>query len=393
MLTGFLLALFLAVAVFLATGRYTRKETVIGILQPAEGAARVTALTPGVITEVKVADGQFVKAGDPILVLSTDQSVAVDPLSAASLADLMGAGSEREASAIAEQGRATAASGVEALAEIRARRTAFDDDLRHLTENRMLQQERVRLAEETLAAGRALHERQLFATIQLRQREELLIAARQALGSIEREIERNRAGVQQLAAEEGRIAAQASEAAATVRIAQAQFEQRDAQRLSDRAVVLTAGKSGRVVALSARPGSPAIPGRTLAIILPEGVPLQAEIWAPSKAAGFVRAGDPVRLMYDAFPYQKFGVGRGRVTSVAGAPTDPADLTTPIETKESLYRLTVDLETSHVEGYGRQWRLTPGMRLTADLILDDRSLWEWLVDPLIAARRRSEDNAR
>lgn len=137
-----------------------------------------------------------------------------------------------------------------------------------------------------------------------------------------------------------------------------------------------------------RPGATVEAGRVLAIILPHGEVLQAELWVPSRAAGFLRSGEPVRLMYDAFPYQKFGVGRGTVASIAGAPVDPADLTVPIETKEALYRVLVNLESPTVDGYGKVWRLSPGIRLSADLILDDRSLWEWLFDPIIAARRRS-----
>lgn len=387
-LTIFLLVVFLAVAVFLAVGRYTRKETVVGVLQPSAGAARVTALTSGVVAEVRVTEGQLVHAGDPILVMSTDRTVMDGEDVSSSLSELIGVSSEREAAAIAEQAHAQAEASARALEDLRARRAGLEEDQVQLAESVDMQKERVRLADETLQAGQSLHDRQLFATLQLRQREEALIAARQGLASIQREIRRNRSSLLQMNAEEGRLSAQAAQAAASVKASQAQFDQRRAQRLSERAIVLTAAKTGRVVALSARAGTPVQPGRALAIILPEGETLMAELWAPSRAAGFLQAGDRVRLMYDAFPYQKFGVGRGSVTSVSGAPIDPADLTVPIETKEALYRVLVTLESPTVEGYGKSWRLAPGMRLAADLVLDDRSLWEWLFDPIIAARRRA-----
>ncbi len=387
-LTAFMVCLFLAIAVFLVIGRYTRKETVFGVLQPTAGAARVTALATGVVTDVRVTDGQMVRAGDPLLVVSTDRSVA-DAGAPTSLSDLIGMGSDREAAAMVDQARARLRGKAREADDLRARREGLEADQMQLTESVALQRDRVRLAQETLAAGRSLHERQLFSTLQLRQREEALLAARQGVGSIEREQRRNRAALAQLSAEKGRLEAEAAEMAASVELAQAQFDQRRAQRLSDRAVVLTAPVAGRVVALSARSGSPVQAGRTLAIVLPTGTRLQAELWVPSRAAGFIRSRDQVRLMYDAYPYQKFGVGRGAVVSVAGAPTDPVDLTFPIETKEALYRVVVSLETETVAGYGRQWRLTPGMRLSADLVLDDRSLWEWLFDPIIAARRRSD----
>lgn len=287
------------------------------------------------------------------------------------------------------QARALAEVNALALEDLSARRRGLEEDQTQLATSMEMQEQRVRLARETLEAGRLLHERELFSTLQLRQREEALIAAQQGLGSIEREMRRNRATLQQMHTEAGRLEAQTARSTAEAAMTQAQFDQRKAQGQAERATILVAAKAGQVVALAARPGAPVQPGRALAIILPPGARLQAELWVPSRAAGFLKAGDRVRLMYDAFPYQKFGVGRGQVASVAGAPTDPADLTVPIETKEALYRVLVDVDAGSVSGYGRQWRLTPGMRLSADLVLDDRSLWEWLFDPIIAARRRAD----
>ncbi|HWQ85751.1 biotin/lipoyl-binding protein [Brevundimonas sp.] len=194
-LTGFLLVLFLTVAIFLAMGRYTRKETVVGVLQPSAGAARVTALTTGVVTQVHVTEGQVVQVGDPVLVMSTDRAVTDGKGISSSLSNLIGASSDRESAAIAGQARAQVEVNARMLEDLRARRAGLEEDQAQLAQSVALQQERVRLAEETLAAGRALHERQLFSTLQLRQREEALIAARQGVASIEREMRRNHASL------------------------------------------------------------------------------------------------------------------------------------------------------------------------------------------------------
>jgi len=387
-LTSFLVSICLCVSIFLVLGRYTRKETVTGVLQPASGAARVTALDAGVVSLVHVIEGQTVEAGDPIVTITSDPSVSTDGGSATGLSDLIRKGAVQEAVAIANQARAQLDVSAGALNDLYARRAGLEEDQIELTQSISLQQERVRLAQETLSAGRSLHERQLFSTLQLRQREEAAIVAQQGVDAIQREIRRNRALLDQMRAEESRLRAQLDQSNSQVAQIQAQFDQRQAIQLAERATILVARKAGRVVALQARSGAPVQPGRALAIILPAGSRLQAELWVPSRAAGFIAVGDRVRLMYDAFPYQKFGVGRGTVVIVAGAPTDPSDLTTPIDTTEALYRVVVDVDEGGIEGYGRQLQLTPGMRLAADLILDDRSLWEWLFDPVIAARERS-----
>lgn len=386
-LTIFLVALLASVTVFMFVGRYARKETVTGVLQPSAGSARIAAVYDGVVAEVYVNEGTLVRAGDPILRISTDRSVVTSSLGPTNLSELVEEGARREALAMARQANAQASIDANSLEDLHARQTGLEADQKELAESLQLQNERVRLARETLEAGRALHERQLFSLLQLRQREEALIAAQQSAGSIERELRRNDAALRQMRSEEGRLRAQVDQARGEVEQSQAQFDQRQSQRLAEQSLILTAGVSGRVVSLQARLGGSVQPGRALAVIVPQGKPLQAELWAPSRAAGFITQGDRVRLMYDAFPYQKFGVGHGRVSSVSGAPVDPQDLAVPIESREALYRIVVNLDEDSVAGYGKRWPLTPGMRLSADLVLDERNLWEWLLEPVIAANRR------
>lgn len=386
-LTIFLVALLASVTVFMFVGRYARKETVTGVLQPSAGSARIAAVYDGVVAEVYVNEGTLVRAGDPILRISTDRSVVTSSLGPTNLSELVEEGARREALAMARQANAQASIDANSLEDLHARQTGLEADQKELAESLQLQNERVRLARETLEAGRALHERQLFSLLQLRQREEALIAAQQSAGSIERELRRNDAALRQMRSEEGRLRAQVDQARGEVEQSQAQFDQRQSQRLAEQSLILTAGVSGRVVSLQARLGGSVQPGRALAVIVPQGKPLQAELWAPSRAAGFITQGDRVRLMYDAFPYQKFGVGHGRVSSVSGAPVDPQDLAVPIESREALYRIVVNLDEDSVAEYGKRWPLTPGMRLSADLVLDERNLWEWLLEPVIAANRR------
>lgn len=387
-LTAFMFALLVAVAIFLALGQYSRKETVPGVLQPTTGSARIAAQQTGVVTRVFVEDGEKVLAGQPLFAVSADLSVASSGRRSAKLSDLLSEGSERELEAVASQSRATLETGRRAKEDIAARRQGLVDDQQQLRSTVVLQIERIRLTEETLAAGKALHDRNLFSSLQLRQREEALLAAKQQLAGLERELRSNASELMQLEAEEGRVTAQMAQAGAEIDQSRAQLDQRRIQLQADSGGLVTASRSGRVLGIQVREGAPVQGGRTLATVVPEKEALQAELWVPSRAAGFVEVGDEVRVMYDAFPYQKFGVGRGRVQSVGGVPTDPQDMPVPIETKEALYRVVVLLDSNQIHGYGREWPLVPGMRLAADLILDKRSFWEWILDPLIAAQRRA-----
>jgi membrane fusion protein len=113
--------------------------------------------------------------------------------------------------------------------------------------------------------------------------------------------------------------------------------------------------------------------------------LQAHLYAPSRAIGFIRPADHVLLRYQAFPYQKFGHAQGVVASVsrtalsaselAGAPTGAA------ANGEPLYRITVILARPTITAYGKPQPLQAGMLVDADILQEKRKLYEWVLEPL------------
>lgn len=103
---------------------------------------------------------------------------------------------------------------------------------------------------------------------------------------------------------------------------------------------------------------------------------------------FIRPGQEVRLLYDAFPYQRFGSFGGRVTRISRVVIDPRQLAAPLEVEEPVYRIEVAPDAQAVTGFGERLPLQLGMTLTANLILDRRSFLDWLLTPLNAVLRRN-----
>ena len=120
-------------------------------------------------------------------------------------------------------------------------------------------------------------------------------------------------------------------------------------------------------------------------IIPEDSPLRAELLVPTRAAGFVRAGQEVRLLYDAFPYQNFGAYNGRIAEVSNTVVTKADATGPIAPDEPVYKAVAVLDQPDVDANGRKVPLQAGMLLQAKIILDRRSLAHWILDPLLNKR--------
>ncbi len=104
-------------------------------------------------------------------------------------------------------------------------------------------------------------------------------------------------------------------------------------------------------------------------------------------------GQRVLLRYQAYPYQKFGHYEGTVTSVSRSAVSPGELPPQLASNtgvtgaatggaaEPVYRITVALARQTVTAYGEQVRLQPGMQLEADVALETRRLYEWVLEPL------------
>src|SRR5690606_2366540 len=175
---------------------------------------------------------------------------------------------------------------------------------------------------------------------------------------------------------------------AQARIAKAVLAQRQTEAAIRSNYIVDATVAGRVVAVPVTPGQDAAAGAVIAVITPEGSDLEAELYVPSRAAGFIEPGQEVRLMYQAFPYQKFGTARGVVHLVSRTVLGPDEVAIPgLQVQEPVFRVKVKLESESVNAYGQEIPIQPGMSLTADVIIDRRTLLEWLLDPIYAVGRR------
>jgi membrane fusion protein len=121
-------------------------------------------------------------------------------------------------------------------------------------------------------------------------------------------------------------------------------------------------------------------------VLPVGT-LHAQLLVPTRAIGFIAPGNSVVLRYDAFPFQRFGQYHGTVASVSGTVWSPGDKIGPLTTREPVYRIDVTLQRQTVSNGGREFPLRPGMLASADILLEKRTVFEWVFEPVLALRER------
>ena len=365
---------------FLCVAPYARKETVPGYISPAAGIARIVAPQPGTIQEVFVREGQTVEAGAPLLSVALPQvTVEGDDVNITILNVLAHQRNQLRAQIAAEQRRVASEQD-----RLTAQAGSLDAEIAGLQGQAALQSERIRIAETIVDMAAKLRPAGLISSVEHEHRQDASAQQKQALSAL---------GVQ-LVERQSRLAETRSTLAQlpTVMATQLQpvrnelsaTEQRMAEIEGRHAYVLRAPISGYISALQANVGQQADPRRPQLDIVPEKDSLQATLFVPSRAIGFVRPGQPVHLHYEAFPYQKFGTYGGRIIAVSRTVLTENDALGPLAPKEPSYKITAALDRPDVFAYGQSVRLRPDMRLKADIILEHRSLLSWLLDPLLSA---------
>lgn len=383
-ITTFMVVLMITVATYLSCTTFARKETVSGLLQSASGSARVTFGKPATISAVHVREGQAVHKGQALFTLAVDTSLD----SGQTLGSLLDAATRKQNEALLEQLGASRATNDADLRGLAAKRTALHAQQSSIAETLLLQQQHLVLDQATLDGLSKIAAKGFVSAVRLREQQVQVLTDRQSLTALRQQQAQAAADLKEIEAslDEGKSTADQAEA----RISQqrAELDEKRAETAAQSLVVLTAPIDGRVATMRAEVGGATMPGTTLALVLPPDAQLEAELWAPSKAAGFVRPRDEVRIMYDAYPFQRFGTGSGRVISISRTPVEAAELPiAPSDTREAMYRVRVSLDRQYVAAYGGRWPLNPGARLRADLILERQSLFGWLFDPLLASRSR------
>ncbi len=378
----------LSICSYLMLGSYTKRATVAGLLVPTQGTIRLLAAAPGIVTRKRVNEGQRVRQGELLFVLSDDRRAAGEP-GHASLAEAQAASLEQRRESLLRaigtlqfllgQTQQGLRNRLESLRE-QGRRVQQEIDLhgrRIDAATRMLERHRT-LARERFISDVALQDKEdqvetLRAqwVVAQRQKAELISAS----VSIQSELTQTAARTEtQIAELERDLSALGQEAA----------EMRTRDQLA-----ITAPMDGIVTAITAQVGQPG-GNQALALLIPADAELVAQLFAPSRAIGFVEVGQRVRIRYQAFPYQKFGQYTGVVAEVSRSPLQPGELSAASPSagasQEGLYRVIVKLESQNAIAYGKSLPLIPGMALEADIEQERRRLIEWVLEPLIGLQK-------
>jgi membrane fusion protein len=341
------------------------------VLVSSEQAAPVRAPHAGSVSLVKARPGDSVAAGAPLLVL---RSVALGDRSS-------------ERASLITQARAEEQSLINERAQWSSRKSADEEEERRMTDrvealDRMvaLRRESASVYHEVAAKFEDLEKQGLTsrtevlahrvaanqATLQVREAESERAQAASALGRLRHERESRRLAHEQT---ERRLTEALDKAGIRIRSLSTGLGEVTGDALEVRAPC-----AGIVLRLSAAtPGGFVQDGETLGEVSCAGQRLQASLEIPLGEVARIEAGQGVKLLYEAFPYQRYGVRRGTLAWVGTASVE--------EQGRAFFPARADITDDTIAVQGRPRRLLAGMRGRAKIVVGRRRLASYAFEPL------------
>ena len=368
-------------ALFFIFGSYTKYESSTGELLPENGMLVIPPPVSATVVDIPVKEGQLVKKGDVLMVLSSEISTQ------------MGQTRQVIAENLAGQ-RERLQQDLKTLAKLHdVEMKGLSDTIRSLK----LQQEQLKLqlahrrkqvalVKLQLDKLNAMHQEGYASNRQLEEQESALLDSQARYQEYQRQLLDTSQKIVQAEQQLDERPLDDEKKRNDIERQLADNRQSMAENEARRSFELRAPKSGYVGMIMIKNGQMLNAGQSAISILPSNSDLVARIMVNTQSIGFIQPGQRVVLRYKAFPYQKFGQQYGRVIEVsrtALSPQEVSTLTGKNNIQEQQYRVLVALDKQTISAYSQDEKLKPGMALDADFIVDKRHLYEWVLEPIFA----------
>jgi HlyD family secretion protein len=399
------LALFALFALWASLGRLDVVAVAEGRLVPGSQLRIVQPAEGGVMRELLVREGERVRAGQ-VLARMDMRAAEADASAAESEAALRALQLRRIDAELAGRALTMEADDpprlyatVEAQREARVR--AHEASLAEERAATVRARREMQAAQETRAKFAAalpilIEQEEAFARLardgyagklMLAQRSRERIEAEQELRAQEHRVEGARAAIEQGERRSAQLAAayraqlqnERIEAQTLLARTQQELEKlRHRQRLAE----LRAPVDGVVKDLATHTtGAVLAPGTVLMTLVPANEALVAEVWLANQDAGFVASGQSAKLKLAAFPFQKYGMLDARVVRVSADSTERGGSEAGKAAGVFAYRAQLEPLAQELRLGEARHALLPGMQLTAEIRLAERTVLEYLLSPV------------
>jgi HlyD family secretion protein len=127
-------------------------------------------------------------------------------------------------------------------------------------------------------------------------------------------------------------------------------------------------------------------GQQFITLVPTDAPLEVEANIVGRDDGFISVGDPVSVKFDTFPFIQYGLAYGAVRTISADSFTSQDeqrnpsgaMPVPSNSSESYYRARITIDRVDLRGTPRDFRVSPGMPVTADIKVGKRTVLQYLL---------------
>lgn len=375
----------IVVFIFLLFGTYTQRINVSGQLVLDTGLVKVYTPQSGIVLHKYVTEGEYVKQGAPLFMISSERQSSTQGNTQAAISRLV------------ELRRTFLINEIANTKSLHSNdRKALMEKIRGLQSEQVIinaqidaQKKRIALAQENLIRYKTLLMPGYISKEQFEEKQTNLLDQMSRLRGLERDKTNTKLDLDARQSELVSLPMKQQNNIAQIKLALTTTEQELNENEAKRRLIISAPHTGMVTTVNAELGQTVTVSKPLVGIIPENSILQARLYVPSKAIGFIKPGNTVLLRFQAYPYQKFGHAKGIVKYISKAAFPVNELTnaismttnTALTNNESVYIITVDLAKQNMIAYGKPQTLQAGMLLDADILQETRKLYEWMLSPL------------
>lgn len=384
-LAAMLVTWMLVVIVFLMQGSYARKTSVQGWLEPHGGVYKLYAEPrKGQVSDVFVAEGQYVERGTSLLTISYGgKSTLGDPINERLLNELEG--KRKRTQDIIQRLHAIQSAAIHqldvSLSHAKKEQVEFNDIADISRSQYEVTLTHFEKTESLYHDGHVSH-------IDYQEQKLRKLASEQQLKHALQNLNTANNTTLSLTQQRASLPLQQKNELANYQNALSDLNHQIMTHNNTSEKTIYAPQDGIVSGLHIKPGYDIKNNDLLLTLVPQFSSMQAHMLVPVHSAGFIDEGQTLNIRYDAFPYQKFGMQSGSILRISKTLILPGELNNaPVMTNEPAYLVTAELISETLVAYGEHIQLKAGMTFSADIQLSQRSLLEWLLEPLYSLSGR------
>ncbi|WP_407412190.1 HlyD family secretion protein [Acinetobacter sp.] len=167
-----------------------------------------------------------------------------------------------------------------------------------------------------------------------------------------------------------------------------EFNQELIQGKSQSQQIITSPIDGKITSINIEKGQSIDVNKLIMNIVPKNSKLICVLYLPSSSIGFLKVGNEISIKFNAYPYQKFGFGKAKIMNISETPIPYQELNSlgfvnvqNVVSNEPIYIIKAELNDQYIKVYGEKKELKVGMLLEADISLETRKIYEWILEPL------------